>query len=327
MLATFMLTGIFTSCVEKEQAPYFDDGEEGTDGNTSGYFIDAKLPAPDMISFYVGDEVIVKGSGFSSSDEIYLRNYDYEYNEDADRNGEYNPLNIKAEIKEVNSDRLTFIVPEEFNPVLSHIYQGQGMVFLMRNGREHKLGDINFNSFTSNTDGYTIYINGERFNNNDKVYYQNIIIDDYSDGYQLIGEKQELPIMNINEHGMEAINKYALGFFMIFVERNGIITECYGDYSNEIAAKDVIRLENDTFIPGYEVILRAPGFLDSDEFILKGYDNNPIELSFNRVENYEYEEVISLTVPQNITDGYYKLIIKRNGIEHIINTDIHVSRY
>ncbi len=78
-----MAAGFITSCVESEQNPYYVEM-----GDNNHNEIEAKLPNPEHINFSVGDEVIIKRTGFTGNDEIYLCNIE---------NG--NEVNIDDKIK------------------------------------------------------------------------------------------------------------------------------------------------------------------------------------------------------------------------------------
>ena len=274
MLAMIMTASITTSCVESEQNP-FDSGVEDGSGN----FIDAQLPDPEYINFSIGDEVIVKGSGFTDSDKIFIHNYEYEYNEDADGNGDINPISVEAKIKSCTSDKLIFIVPGESN------LQYNSIVYLERNNKEYKLGEIYINNhayYVSKGSNRELIVVNDKLSGDEKVYYQNIQRDNDYNEFELIGEKQEFnTIISRDENEIHINNKYALGEFMVFIEKNGEFAPC-GIINTDI--DEMIRVNNNSFQPGQKCTIEGIGFLDDDRIILKDTYNNEQEIEVSIVD-------------------------------------------
>lgn len=221
--ALLIMVTMITSCVEDEQNPYALN-DNGSQDNEE---IDAKLPNPDNISFHVGDEVVVKGSGLKNADEIYIKfAYDEEkYGEDLNGDGiMQKSINAKAEIKEYSSEKLIFVVPEETDPFVTRYNDFN--VFLKRDGKEYKLGDIYVNSVYSNNDQRTIMLRRDEsyecaFQKDIKVYLQRFTKNDETFEYELIGEKKYLEIVDLQDYYVSCNCQNITGEWMLLYEANG----------------------------------------------------------------------------------------------------------
>ena len=80
-----------TSCVEDEKSPFINDYEET---------IDVKLPGGKI--FYIGSEVELRGSGFTSGDKIYVKN-----------TNDISQRVIEARVQSYYDTRLFFIMPAD----------------------------------------------------------------------------------------------------------------------------------------------------------------------------------------------------------------------
>lgn len=325
VLATFMFAGITTSCVEKEQNPYFSENEDGT-GNEDGSGFEAKLPDPGMISFFVGEEVIVKGSGFSNSDEIYLRNFDYEYNDDANGDGIYNPINIKAEIKSCTSDKLIFIVPEEVN------YEYNILAYINKDGRKIKLGEVIINNniqFDINySDMYSYEFsirNYEKpFNTDAKLYLQYYNTDETTGNIELIGSPIYIEEENIvrEDYMIAARYNYGLGKLKVVYELNGeraIIGELeFPEYNFANFYDNNLNFEQEYFI-------EWGGFKKDDTLFITDYEYD-YPLQITRITNDGAYFIISENLKTRLENNkQYTLFMRRGGNMFIIREQVYIN--
>lgn len=221
--ALLIMTTMITSCVEEEQNPY----DLNDNGSQDSEKFDAKLPNPDNIRFYVGDEVIVKGSGLKNDDEIYIKlRYDEEESGE-DLNGDgiiQKSIIAKAEIKECSSEKLTFIIPEETDPYTTSNYDYN--VYLKRNGEEYKLGVINVNNMYNNADSHYVTLSRDEgyecaFPQNTKVYLQKFIRNTETGKLEFTGEKNYLNIVESQDYYILCDCQGITGEWMVFCEANG----------------------------------------------------------------------------------------------------------
>ena len=322
ILAALLTAGITASCVEQEQNPF---EEESTNNNETT--IDAKLPNPNAISFYVGDEVIIKGYGFSNNDEIYLRNMEYEYGEDVNGDGMDNSLNIKAEIKEASSDRLVFIVPEE---TCNEYYMS---VYLNRSGNETRLGETKLesniffdsNNYDESSCEFSIMSYDKPLNMDGKLYLQYYYIDETNGKIELTGHPIYIKEEHIvrEEHMISARYEHGLGNPKVIYEVNGeriIVGELYfPEYGFAHFNEYNISL-------GQEYFVEWGGFNEYDTLSLTDYEYEYF-LQITRIEdNGAY-----FIIPENWNnylekDKPYTLYMRRGGKMFIISESVYINK-
>lgn len=222
--ALLIMAIMVTSCVEDEQNPYSLNGNEGQDNAK----IEVKLPNPNYISFYVGDEVVVKGSGLKDDDEIYVRFVYDEEESGEDINGDgilQKSINAKAEIKECSSEKLIFFVPEEADPYATRYTEFN--VYLKRDGKEHKIGYINLRGvYNSVVDQETVILRRDEgyecaFPKDIRVYLQRFTINSETYEYEFIGEKNYLEIAELQDYYILCNCQNITGNWMLLYEANG----------------------------------------------------------------------------------------------------------
>lgn len=207
LLAFITASGLLISCVEDEQAPDFDKMGESTSD------IDVKMPAPDSKTFFPGSKVLLKGSGFSASDEVYVQYANYHDDEETDTD-EYLPegSKVKAEVKNFTSTELTFLVPSEITEDRGY---GYAVVFFKRGGEEYELGFLYFGPFPVNYDSFGTLMGGDilpltttdsyfEFSDKDKVFLQNGVISE-NGTIQGVGEKIPAEVESVNANELRFI--------------------------------------------------------------------------------------------------------------------------
>lgn len=307
--------GMFPSCVEEEQNPFETEIADTGDG------FEAMLPNPDYGSYRVGDEVIVKGSGFSNTDEICLEYKCLEADEDYDMNGggiitDYDTGKVKAQIKSVTDSELTFIVPEEMDPSLLSLYEFSTTVYIIHNGKEIRLGMLRTSAISGYFDIYDskIYIQGDDFPADAQVYMQYFTQGENDAVPTLIGDKVEVEDMTFEGYGITAYFDRGLGNMKIVYEHNGERAIC-GDA--DFRSEDFVEIEGLEFRRGQTCVLPWNGYMEGDEVYLA----NTGRTMYVKTEIVDFEDnKLTILVPGDInTDDLYILILKRYGIEYRMN--------
>ena len=200
-----IMTCTLTSCVEDERNPFENSGYG------QGESFDVKLPGEG--TFYVGSEIELRGSGFTSGDEIYVSDY----------------INsselVEARVVRYTSDKLFFIMPDS---VLEY-GNGDVEVLLRRNTVSHRLGTLYVSIFDittwyANDDPYcdvVLFTNSEfDYASNGKAYYQEI--DENSE--ELLGEPLEVEVEHFGEeyNNLQGFRVYPTSYsYVVFYEYNG----------------------------------------------------------------------------------------------------------
>lgn len=242
-----IMTCALTSCVEDERNPFENSGYG------QGESFDVKLPGEG--TFYVGSEIELRGSGFTSGDEIYVSDY----------------INsselVEARVVRYTSDKLFFIMPDS---VLEY-GNGDVEVLLRRNTVSHRLGTLYVNSiYCYNQSLYDEYCDVVIFDaydfvigDNDRVYYQEM--DDYG---TLLGEPIEAELEYIEEFSNALCAKVypVLSRYIVTYVRNGEITmsqemykSSYMDEWYDANLGESIRIEWRGFRNGDKILLSYSG--------------------------------------------------------------------
>lgn len=291
LVATIGVMGVLgTSCVEDEKNPY----ENIEDGTASGSAFNVMLPG--MGNFFVGSEIELRGSGFSSGDEIYVSDvYD-------------SSSSVKARITSYTADKLFFIMPAGVVE-----YGGNVEVSLVRNGEWHTLGDLYVSNYSctsmpleNDIYGEFVEIMGE-YSDGDKAYYQEIV------NGELLGEPVELDL-NLQSNSdynydyvIQASVFYPLFNTYLFIyEHNG-----------ETAIKqEMPRLGTQLMIEqsasiGETVSIEWPGFKNGDKILLAPNGSENATLINNPVIA---EDMLSFEVPSAGSDeiiSFYQILLLR----------------
>lgn len=305
---------MFNSCVEEEQNPFevgFADSEDG--------FM-AKLPNPNSVSFRVGDEVVLKGSGFSESDEVYLEfkcleselgdiNYDGIIND-------YNTGKVKATVKNVTDSELTFVVPEEMDPSLSSIYEFETTVYITHNGKEARLGILRTHSINGYFDSHNneLRISDYPLSPDAQVYLQYFVKGENGTRPTLVGKKINVEILSANENEIVAKFNHGLGNLKIIYEYNGERAIC-GEAN--FKSEDFLQIDMSSFNRGQSYTLPWNGCMEDDEIYLA--DSNRTRYVKTEITGFT-ENDFTILIPSTIETGVnYQLILKRYGLEYIMN--------
>ena len=223
LLAFMAVGGMLVSCVEEEQEPDFSE----TGGSTSAK-IDVKMPAPGYYGgFYPGSKVLLKGSGFSGRDEVYVQRATYHYNGDAEQE-EYvtDGPKVRAEVTDYTSAELTFLVPGE-------VVQGDGtaLVFFKREGKEYRLGRMNVQPFPVYLEapgplmeGGLAYLRSHNtefaFGNGDKVFLQNCV--EQNGRWVGVGKKIQAEVESMEPSALcFIVPQQITGQVLVTLEHNG----------------------------------------------------------------------------------------------------------
>ena len=279
---------IGTSCVEDERNPYENTGN-GTD------VFNVMLPG--MGTFYVGSEIELRGSGFSSGDEIYVSDA---YNSSS---------SVKARIISYTADKLFFIMPAGVVE-----YGGNVEVSLVRNGEWHTLGGLYVNNYSctsmpleNDIYGEFVEIMGE-YADGDKAYYQ-----EYNYDGELLGEPVELDLKLKNSdydynEVMQTSTFYPLFDNFLFIYEHNGETSIKQDMGR-ISGRLMIDLSASI---GETVSREWPWFKDGDKILL----------ALGGIEN-----VVAIIDNPVIAYGWITFEIPSNGIEAGMNYEILLQRY
>lgn len=223
LIALLAASSVWVSCVEDEKEPSFTDG--GGTGN-----IDVKMPSPNYASFNLGSEVILKGSGFSQRDEVYVqqRVYDDSYDEGY---GDYGTTGakVKAKITKYTSTELTFIIPDD---ALGGESWGEAYVFFRRNGKEYKLGYMSIEPLDLSLMKGQASIGGQEtvesrtpsvsFSQSDKVFLQKVG-SDYNGHSIGTGDKIQAEVIAANPDQLTFVVPFGLDVdcpYLVFIEQS-----------------------------------------------------------------------------------------------------------
>ena len=278
---------IGTSCVEDERNPYENTGN-GTD------VFNVMLPG--MGTFYVGSEIELRGSGFSSGDKIYVSDF---YDSSS---------SVKARITSYTADKLFFIMPAGVVE-----YGGDVEVSLVRNGEWHTLGGLYVNNYSctsmpleNDIYGEFVEIMGE-YADGDKAYYQEIV------NGELLGEPVELDL-NLQSNSDYDYNEViqTSTFYPLFDNYLFIY-----EHNGETAIKqEMPRLGTQLMIEqsasiGETVSIEWPGFKNGDKILLAPNGSENATLINNPVIA---EDMLSFEVPSAGSDeiiSFYQILLLR----------------
>mgnify|MGYP000762610212 CR=1 FL=1 len=223
LIALLAASSVCVSCVEDEKEPSFTDGGE-TDN------IDVKMPAPYTVSLNLGSEVILKGSGFSQRDEVYVQqrvhndSYDEGY-------GDYGTTGakVKAKITKYTSTELTFIIPDD---ALGGENSGEAYVFFRRNGKEYKLGYMSIEPLDLSLMTGQPSVGGQvtvesrtpsvSFSQSDKIFLQKVELD-YNGRPIGTGDKIQAEVIAANPNQLTFVVPFGLDVeceYFVFVEQS-----------------------------------------------------------------------------------------------------------
>lgn len=329
LLAFMTAGGMLVSCVEEEQEPDFSE----TGGSTSAK-IDVKMPAPGYYGgFYAGSEVLLKGSGFSGSDEVYVQCATYRYNEDTEQE-EYvtDGPKVQAEVTDYTSTELTFLVPGE----VAQSY-GTALVFFKRGGKEYRLGRMEIQPFPVYLDfsgqlieGSLVYLRSNSdfaFGNNDKVFLQNCV--EHNGNWQGVGQKIQAKVESINSSELCFVMPQQItGEVLVILEHNGIAS-ALNDYFVVDSFMSYVSLEDFYAIINQDVNLRFHGagsfFADTDKVYLRPVGGGD---KMEATITYRAGSMLSFRVPDlfNGASGDAFVILEHYGAEYQLDNPLIILR-
>lgn len=329
LLAFMIAGGMLVSCVEEEQEPDFDE----TGGSASAK-IDVKMPAPSYYgSFYAGSEVLLKGSGFSGRDEVYVQRATYRYNEDTDQE-EYvaDGPKVRAEVTDYTSVELTFLVPGE----VAQSY-GTALVLFKRGGKEYQLGRMEISPFPVHLEAsrpliggslvYLISTSDFAFGNNDKVFLQNYV--EHNGNRQGVGEKIQAKVESINSSKLcFVIPQQITGEVLVILEHNGIAS-ALDDYFVVDSFMPYISLDPYAIISqNANLLFRGAGssfFTDTDKVYLRSVrGGSKVKVTIT----YRDGSTLSFRVPDlfNGGSGEVFVILEHYGVEYQLDNILPIYR-
>lgn len=330
LIALLAASSVLVSCVEDEKEPSFTDGG-GTDD------IDVKMPAPGYASFNLGSEVILKGSGFSQRDEVYVqqRVYNDSYDEGY---GDYEATGakVKAKITKYTSTELTFVIPDD---ALGGENGGEVYVFFRRNGKEYKLGYMSINPLDLSLMTGEVSVGGQvtvesqtpsvSFNQSDKVFLQKMEFD-YNGRMVGIGDKIQAEVIAANPNQLTFVVPFGLDVeyeYFVFVEQSErkfrlesrlfvipLRLRVQGDNSGPFYAGSkayLIPADEFSFLRNDKVYLQHVGWDDMGQLIGMGE-----KISANVVDINS--RMLSFELPSNIS-GNYNVYLVRGEVSRTID--------
>lgn len=336
LIALLAASSVYVSCVEDEKEPSFTDG--GGTGN-----IDVKMPAPYTVSLNLGSEVILKGSGFSQRDEVYVQqrvhndSYDEGY-------GDYGTTGakVKAKITKYTSTELTFIIPDD---ALGGENSGEAYVFFRRNGKEYKLGYMSIeplNVYVMNGDatiGGWVTLRSEIesliFTKSDKVFLQKVEFD-YNGKPVAVSDKVQAEVIEAISDQLTFTVPITLteGQYSIFVEQSNFKFRVndflflspfvvgidgyngYSYYSGEIV--HLFMQSNSSFLESDKVFLQRYGGQDADGNLI-----GTGEKVLAQVVNFSLSDLF-FELPMGIW-GEYIICLKRGDAEFVLRQPINIQ--
>lgn len=335
LFAVLLVNSVCVSCVESEQEPDFG----GTDVDTTDN-IDVKMPAPGSISLFMGGKVLLKGSGFSARDEVYVQRRTYnndDYDNDYSRSYIAAGEKIQAVVTGFTSTELTFLIPSE---VFGDENYGEAYVFFKRDGSEYKLGYMYVEPFPVylaigeyTTRGSSVALQsdypGVTFTSGDKVYLQNFR--DANGNIPDTADKLQAEVTEVTSNQLLFTAPFGLKedvTYLIFLEQDGV--EYRLDTYLTVRPIDV----NIEALSRGEVLLRTYNsfsFLEGDRICLQrmgGTDNQGYPIGYGEKITAEVKSVgasdLVFKIPSGIV-GEFIIILIRNGVECNLNQIFSIS--
>lgn len=308
-LLTFMTAGgLLVSCVEEEQEPDF--GETG--GSTSAK-IDVKMPAPGYYGgFYPGSEVLLKGSGFSGRDEVYVQRATYQYDDNDYEEYVADGPKVRAEVTRFTSAELTFLVPVEVVQNYSSV-----LVFFKRDGKEYRLGHMDVQPFPVHLDmpdmvaGSIITMRSDNldfaFVDGDKIFLQNCV--EHNGNREGVGEKIQAVVESMETSELcFIVPQQITGQVLVILEHKGIEFTLEG-YFEVRSLSSVVSLSTFGAYIGEEIHLMTNAgnfFTSTDEVYLrpvKGGEKVKAQIT------YRNDWQLSFRVPDLFNGAYGEAVV------------------
>lgn len=309
LILLFALVGICVSCVEEEQAPF-------SEGAETGFYVQM----PGYGEFYIGSEVVLKGSHLSEISKVYVEGISPDFDLDKLENGEYAGLpdlnadgipdefqRIKARIAECTDNELVFILPAGTNMGSATLYyeRGEELIVLnvLDNIREFAV------DYYEEEDGFVIMIMGDTPLPDDKVYLQ--YVKRYSEWGEavLTGEWIEAPIISMDENILK-VKPMGVGETYVLYVHNGETISC--SYSIYLEPMYSIQFpENTDYYAGDEVTITGGFFVEGDVITI---DSVPVEI----ISIDTARDALTFRIPENMY-GHRQIWLYRYGIDYYVS--------
>lgn len=310
------MTGMFTSCVEDEQAPF--SGGEG-----SGFYVQL----PGYGEFYWGSEVVLKGNSLSEISKIYVEGISPDMDEDKLENGDYANMadmngdgipdefqRIEARITERTDKELTFILPANTTTGSAMVYYERGEELRSLNVLNNIMGQ-SINCYLDEEAGkYIITIYGDTPSAEDRVYVQYIKYD-YNTGESVpvTGEWIEAPLLSSDETSLQA-QPVGVGEMRVRYVHNG--EEIVFPYTVNVEPMYIIRFPEGDYYAGDEVTITGGFFEEGDVITLNSI---PVEIVSIDTEL----DALTFRIPEDALYNQH-VWLYRNGLDYFVK-EIYVQ--
>lgn len=315
-LSLFAVSVFMVSCVEDEEPP------QGW-GNDGFY-----VRMPEYGNFYIGSEVLLKGSNLTEITNIYIdgmdpdfdwENFDInDYPNSSDKNSDGIPDNlqrIEARIINKTDNELIFVIP-------AGAESGSPMLYYNRGSGIERINELNYiNDYevyiTEDEIGdYWLCIKGDMPLEDDKIYVQHL---NYSDALQGVnsgvGPVIELPVEYMNDN-MIAVRPKGLGeMIVILAHNNEIIHLTKTVYMDPMSF--VSFPQNVEFFQGDLVTISGGCFMEDDVITL---NDIPVEI----VSVNQTDDTLTFRIPNDCL-GYQQVRIFRYNTDFYL-TEINVRQ-
>lgn len=297
LLPLVAVVALAAGCVESEQSPF-----GGGDGG-GGAYVDAMLPA--YGEFYVGSQVTLRGSGFTSGDRVVVRN-GYEHDADV--------TEVEAEVVACSDSELTFVIP-------SGVVATEVTVYLVRDGVRHRLGvlavmrtDMQW-GYIGVIDGMpTVEFYGSGLSNGVRVLFQCLHTDEYGNRTP-VGEVRDAQVGSLDDSRLTA-GVPVIGDALIIFERGGlqsVVGEVHVDVRDVVEMPEIPQ----GFGPGSELTIRSKCFNHDDRIIVRCSDGSGAEV----IDAPKGNDCLTFTMPALGDAGCdFDIILEHSWMEYYLFT-------
>ncbi|WP_296258905.1 hypothetical protein [uncultured Phocaeicola sp.] len=282
------MTGMFTSCVEDEQAP-FSGGED------SGFYVQL----PGYGSFIYGSEVLLKGNMLSEISKVYVEKAN---TGNSDGTSSANQSRIEARITNKTNNELTFVIP-------AGSATGEPMIYYERGGETHPLNVLPVSEpwVFLYEEERVIILSGEEPLADDKIYFQCLKYDeDTGNVTPVTGEWIESSFVYSEMYGW-TVEMVCLGATYVRWVHRGEDILLSGVVN--IEPRHCIRFpQADWYCQGDEVTLAGGLFEEGDTITLNGVPAEIVSIDTT-------DDALTFRIPENVT-GYQSVNLCRYGVEY-----------
>ena len=297
LLPLVAVVALAAGCVESEQSP-FGGGEGG-----GGAYVDAMLPA--YGEFYVGSQVTLRGSGFTSGDRVVVRN-GYEHDADV--------TEVEAEVVACSDSELTFVIP-------SGVVATEVTVYLVRDGVRHRLGVLSVVGMETSwaymgvIDGMpTVEFYGSGLSHGVRVLFQCLHTDEYGNRTP-VGEVRDAQMGSLDDSRLTA-GVPVIGDALIIFERGGlqsVVGEVHVDVRDVVEMPEIPQ----GFGPGSELTIRSKCFNHDDRIIVRCSGGGGVKV----IDAPKGNDCLTFTMPALGDAGCdFDIILEHDWMEYYLFT-------